>query len=141
MKSSKFQAFTLIELIIVLAMIAILTTYAVSQYNRYVVKTRRLDAKIALYDLAQKLEQHYGQQHTYLGVKLAVNPSGENTFNQYSPQGFYQLSLVKLTLHEFRLQATPLGTQAQNDKVCQSLQLNHLGEQAITGPGTAKTCW
>ena len=51
--------FTLIEVMIVVAMIGILTAIALPSYNAYVLRSHRAEARTALLTVAQRLEQNY----------------------------------------------------------------------------------
>jgi type IV pilus assembly protein PilE len=66
------RGFTLIELVISLAAIAILATFAANSYKSYIVRSRRVEAETQLLQLAQKLEQNYAQFDTY-GMAVTAN--------------------------------------------------------------------
>lgn len=143
----KKQGFSLIELMIVIAIIGILAGIAYPSYREYIAKTRRSDGKMALLDLATRLERYYSQQNTYqtatLGTGGATDVRGSNT----SPEGWYRLVITNQTVSTFSLQAIPLNAQATEDKRCQTLTYNNLGVKGVTtGPAgtptdTAIKCW
>jgi type IV pilus assembly protein PilE len=62
---NKQQGFTLIELMIVVAILGILLAIAVPQYSSYVVKTRRVDAQQEIVSYGQSLERYYTANGTY----------------------------------------------------------------------------
>jgi type IV pilus assembly protein PilE len=66
------RGFTLIELVVSLAAIAILATFAARAYKGYIVRSRRVEAETQLLQLAQKLEQNYAQFDTY-GMAVTAN--------------------------------------------------------------------
>ena len=63
---AKFRGFTLIEVIIVIAIIAILTAIAIPSYNAYTTQARRTDGQIALLDLSSRLERFFTDNNTGL---------------------------------------------------------------------------
>lgn len=67
----KQKGFTLIELMIVVAIVGILTSIAVPSYNDYVIRGRLIDGTAALADGRVKMEQYFQDNLTYAG---ATNP-------------------------------------------------------------------
>ena len=64
-KKRSARGFTLIELMIVVAIIAIISAIAVPMYGNYVQKSRRTDAKAKLMEVAQSLERCFTQFSAY----------------------------------------------------------------------------
>lgn len=128
MKSTR--GFTLIELMITVAILAIIVGIAVPAYNNQVQKTRRADGQSALLSAAQQLERCFTTTNSYVGC----------SFNSSSQDGFYAISLVAENSDEqtYKLEATPQGAQAP-DTECGTLTLDHLGRKDKTGEGTR--CW
>lgn len=144
------RGFSLIELMIVVALIAILTAIAVSAYTKWVYKARRTEAKTALLDLAAREERFYTANNAYsngalvgtnwpLGYSLPANLNGDYTLSVITP------SAASATGATFTLQADPQAVQ-QGD-ACGSYTLDNLGNQGniVSGAPAAAAvvaaCW
>lgn len=130
MKKSK--GFTLIELMITVALIAILAAVAFPSYKEYIRKGRRVDGKAALLDAAQTMERWYTENMTFVGA--TVTPAT-------SLGGDYTLSLVSSSATAYQLQATPSSTRQTGDS-CGSYLLDNTGVKGVTGGSMAAAdCW
>ena len=131
------QGFTLIELMIVVAIIAILGAIAVNSYTRYVQRSRRTDAYAALSQDQGILERCYALTFDYANVSTASNecPAIPGT----SPQGFYGVTLAS-TSSTYTVTATPVagGPQAK-DTACPSFTVSNTG--AKTPSPVTSSCW
>lgn len=132
---ARTRGVTLIELIIAVAVVAILAAIAFPSYQEQVRKTRRADGKAELMETAQQLERCYTRFSRYndgnCGVALPFNSS----------EGYYVVSATAITASAFTLDATPLGAQA-NDTRCGVLRLTSTGLQGSQGQSTdANECW
>lgn len=68
----KKNGFSLIELLIVVAIIGILAGIAIPAYNQYVERTKRIDAQTILQILSQKLTSYKVTHANYAGVDLST---------------------------------------------------------------------
>ncbi len=133
--------FTLIEVLIVVAIIGILAAIAYPSYGEYVKKTRRSDGHLALLNAAQSMERCKATAYTYSGC--SPTPT-------LSPEGFYTIALDgNATATAFVLQATPAsGSLQANDSDCPKLTLNSRGQKGASKSGEGdtstdmtSTCW
>ena len=86
----KQNGFSLIELLIVIAIIGILAGIAYPNYQEYVARARRADAKTVLLENAQFLERFYTQNGTYVGAALPVTEAPKDGTTKYYDVGFVE---------------------------------------------------
>lgn len=132
----KQKGFSLIELMIVVAVIGILAGIAYPSYQEYIARARRADAKTVLLENAQFLERFYSQNGTYVGATLPVLESPKD-----GGAKFYDMSFVAAqTATAFQIQAVPKNAQA-GDK-CGSLRVNQTNQKSVFGATLdSATCW
>lgn len=124
----KHQGFTLIELMITVAVIAILTALALPSYQDYVLRGRLVDATTALSSLRARMEQHYQDNRTYKSVGTTfVSPCASS-----STAGTFTVSCPTLEDTSYLLKATGAGATAGF-----VFTMNNNGTQATTGLPTA----
>ncbi|WP_304529403.1 type IV pilin protein [Dyella sp. C9] len=142
------RGFTLIEAMIVVAIMAILTAIALPIYQGYVARSRRTAAKTTVLDVARREEAYYSTNNVYttldnlgyanlVGGAIQAPGNGEDFYNVTItlPNPNSQVSGANAS---FLITATPQGVQA-ND-TCGSYTLTDLGVQANTG-NTETNCW
>ena len=131
------QGFTLLELLITVAIAAVLAAIALPSYQDYVTRARRLDGQTTLLEAAQFMERFYTQNGSYAGAvlpaTLAVSPAGSTADGV-----LYNVTLVALTPTAYTLQATPANGQV-ND-ACGNLTFNQNGVRGV-GSSTVADCW
>ncbi|HBG88786.1 MAG TPA: type IV pilin [Stenotrophomonas sp.] len=127
------RGFTLIELMITVAVVAILAAIAIPSYSEYVLRSRRAQAKADLVEIAQQLERFHTVQNTYAGATLPFEQSPRDGTARYT------ISLNgKATASAFTLQAVP-ATGQDKDK-CGTLTLDQAGRKTPTAAKVAG-CW
>lgn len=124
------HGFSLFELLIVLTIIGILAAIAYPIYTHALIKTYRTEAKIALINLANRMEIYYLENnHSYANAKL------ENLgVSKKTDKNLYQLALDS-TANTYELSATATFS----DPECYRFILNELGEKTSTG--SIRQCW
>ena len=124
---AKARGFTLIEVLIVVAIIGVLSSIAVPQYFTYVQQARRADAQVALMLEIQSMERCKTATYSYDGCAVTAE----------SPEAYYQIS-VNSTDRAFTLTATGLGPQA-DDGDCSVMSINSQGIR-LPSPDDSD-CW
>jgi len=133
------RGYSLIELLIVVAIVAGLAVAAVTTYSRYVVKTKRAAAAAVLLGVANRQEQYlldareYAADMTALGAAAPAEVAENYTIATTANNG--------ATPPSFTVTATPTGTQSTRDAKCATLTLTSAGAKTISGSGTVQDCW
>ncbi len=130
----KARGFTLVELVIAVAVLAILMAVAIPSYTRYVISTNRGEAKVTLSNTGQLLERCYSRFSRYNAGDCTV------TFPVTSETGLYAIT-GEVNAADFTLTATPQGNQATRDTECANFTLTHSGVRGVSGTGTVEDCW
>lgn len=135
----KQKGFTLMELMIVVAIIGIISAIAFPSYNSYMKKSRRADAKVGLSKLADKQERFYLQNNIYTTSFAATGLNTSTT----SDEGYYTFAVTSANTAGFTLSATAVASKAQaNDTGCTVMTLSSTGARNPDGnPATEKDCW
>lgn len=132
--------FSLLELLIALAVIGLITAIALPTYQESTLRSGRADGKSALMQVAAAQERYYSANNTYSTNAAPFANPPEATID--SPDGKYEISVSACSggtiANCFVATATPQGSQT-ND-VCTSLTIDSTGVRGATG-APAEECW
>ena len=120
------QGFTLIELMIAVAIVGILAAVALPSYQRSIMKGRRVDAKAATLDLAAREERYFSVNNTYTNSAVSLGYA------------------TAASAGAFTVVTSPTGTQVA-DTDCYAYKIDQLGVQSnVDASGNlvaATDCW
>ena len=141
--SRPHMGFTLIELMIVVAIVGILAAVAYPAYTEQVKRGRRSDAATVLMESAQFMQRYYNANNSFKttdAAQTALNDAGLNRSPRNASDGdeHYDIEIeVDDNGRGYELTATPV----QTDEACGSLTLSHRGEKGETGSAEVTDCW
>lgn len=144
----KYKGVTLIELIIVVAVVAILGSIAYPSYQEHVTKTHRSESAANLLELSQFMEKFFSETGNYnFTATLPITQSPDIGNAKYT----IAFAAGSPTTVAYAVVATPVGSQT-SDTRCAALTLNSAGVKCVIGTthcsnGSAAdrqavaTCW
>lgn len=139
MKHEKSCGFTLLELLIAVAIIGVLATIAYPSYTQYIVRANRSAVQSFMYSVSNKQEQFMLDARKY-GTKAELNMTVPTEVT-----GKYDWDVVPdmtTAPPSYVITATPQGVQASRDTKCMTLTLNHLGVKTHSGSApSVSDCW
>jgi type IV pilus assembly protein PilE len=137
------RGFSLIELMVVVAILAILSAIAVNSYTRYIQRSRRTDAYAALAQDQGIMERCYALTFDYENVSEGENNCVEIATT--SQEGYYTIALASVTTTAYTLTATPVsGSPQAEDTSCAQISITNANiKTAYDASGTedSTTCW
>lgn len=135
------KGFTLIEMLITIAIVAILAAIAIPSYQNFVLKSRRSDGTAALLKLQLKQEKFRANCRFYAGTLGAADNCGTDSvasslnFSTSSEEGFYTIAVTAATGNSYTITADPIGVQAA-DSACDPIQYVY-----PAGTKSPADCW
>ena len=127
----KMKGFTLIELMIVVAIVGILASVAYPSYVDHVARSNRSEGQRELIRLANLQEQLFVDTRKYTSDVTKIGM----TADQLTPSKNYKIT-ASATNTTFTLTATAQGVQASNDSGCVTLTISDTGAKTPVG-----SCW
>lgn len=147
--AARQRGFTLIELMIVVAVVAILAAIAYPSYAEAVAKSRRAEARAQLLETVNYMQRFYSQNDSF---ELAVGSTTTMTLPSsltVVPKAGAQTYAIgfqsgTLTRSSFTLEAVPSGAMA-GDK-CGTLRISNAGRRQVVdqpsgATATLQDCW
>lgn len=139
---SRAAGFTLVELMIVVAIVAILSAIAYPSYQEHVIKSRRATAQTCLLELAQFMERFYTTNMRYDQTSSGTPVTLPVTSCRTDLDAFYtfQFAAGQPQAATYVLEAVP--KEAQKDPKCGTLGVNQQGVKSKSGTAASvNECW
>ena len=140
---ARCAGFSLIELLVVLAIVVVLSAIALPNYSQHLQRGNRAEAVAALLEAQQFMERYYSVNGRY-SLSAGGNDAPQLPLRlQNIPSGAvvrYELSVASAAVNAYALQAAPVGAMA-GDK-CGTLTLTQTGQKGLTDSQlSAAECW
>lgn len=137
------RGFTLVELMVTVAILGILLAIAVPNYREHVAKGKRADGMGVLTEASQFMERNFSDSGRYdqtaAGAAIAL-PLALTTAPRGDASSYYAISLNAVSATAFTLQASPINTMAGD--ACGTFTLTSTGVRNVTGGSKTKDqCW
>lgn len=152
---ARVSGFTLIELMVTVAIVGILVSIALPSYSRYVARARRADARAQLVQAAQFMQRFYAGNDSFKTDRSANAVLTQFPANlMQSPadatsQAFYKLAIPDATLDDMKytLHMVPVAGSVMSGDECGSLTLDSTGLRGVIVAGAVgnasvrDSCW
>lgn len=137
MDNKKNRGMTLVELLIVVAIVAILASAALPSWNSQVQKSRRTDARNTLIFVQVEQEKYRADNGSYASSMSAL---GLSTYNSAS-RDYYNISIVSSSETAFVASATPNTNGGQNNDLCGTFAVDQSGPNQSGVYASISDCW
>lgn len=143
-KTRATAGFSLIEVMVALAIVAITTSFAVSSYRSHIKRSQRLEAVQALLAGAAEQEKFhlaYGHYGDRLDAQAGSDPPGIPVAS-LTPRGYYRLRVETADAVGYRLVAERTGNR--DESACVSLSIDESGRRRASDAAARDTtalCW
>lgn len=136
LKQDRQRGFTLIEMMIVVAIVAILASVAIPNYSEYVQRSNRGEAVATMLEASNWLQRGYTINNTYVGATTATLQTAGLGTSPKTGTAKYNLALSNVSATSYTLTATAVNT----DK-CANFTLDETGKRSVSGSAPLADCW
>jgi type IV pilus assembly protein PilE len=131
---NKLKGFTLVELLITVAIVALLAAYAIPNYRQYVVQSKRVQAHNKLLEIAGMYEKFYANTNRY-PTNVSGGGNALDLDASYLQWKDYAITAQNTANGGWRIVATAVAEQSDDDPDCQTIAFNNLQQKTPAG------CW
>jgi len=138
---------TLMELMIVVAIISMVAAVAYPSYTQFIVRSKRAVATGMLMQIADRQQQFFMDNKRYAGSLTSLGYADDSIMideeGAVVPTAdggrVYNVRISASNVVTYELTATPQLKQAEKDTDCGNLTLTHTGKRGYSGSGG--NCW
>ncbi|MFO7306850.1 MAG: type IV pilin protein [Gammaproteobacteria bacterium] len=136
----RMRGITLIELMVIVAVVAILGSLAVGSYRNYLIRAQRTEARMALLRIQAAQEKFFLQNNRYAtDGQLTLSPPAGLGISRTTENGNYTLRLqTDSNGNRYRAVATATGGQTRDIAACRVLSIDQDGNKE---PAANPECW
>jgi len=134
----RVAGFTLIELMITVAIIAVLAAIGYPSYTRYIARANRSAAESFMLEVTSRQERYLLDARQYAADLATLGMTVPDTV---SPNYGVTITNVTAAPPGYTVQAAPIDAQANNDANCGTLTISGTGAKAASGSGGVANCW
>jgi len=140
--ATRMPGFTLIEMMIVVALIAILAAIALPSYNDYIRRGQQPEAFNALSDFRAKMEQYYQDNRKYGSGTTCANDATASSWNRFAATKYfnYACTITDGAQQAYSITATGKDGQVKND-VYSIDQNGNRSTSKFKGATVSAECW
>lgn len=139
----RISGFTLIEVMLVVAILAIITAIAIPNYTEGVKRSRRVEARSLLMENVQFLERFFTENNRYNQDVLGVAVVLPNLQSPKTGTAQFNISIQAVDATSYTLQAIPAAGGGMVGDACGTFVVNNLNQQTnlnLVGK-TSDECW
>jgi type IV pilus assembly protein PilE len=142
---------TLLELMVVVAIVGVIMSFAIPSYREYATRAHRMDGKGMVLKVAAAQEKFYLANNTYCpNADMDADMPNGLGIDHYSDDGYYNVTVDDAAFdlgQGYRIVATAVDGQLDSDEGCKFMTINHRGVR-YGGPGSIDSystndplCW
>ena len=142
MSAHRHRGVTLMELLVVIAILGIVAAVAIPSYRKYLVRTNRAEAKIALLQLQTAQEKFYMQNNAFTDNIADASPAGLGLL-EVTETNKYDIEIdLDDDAQSYVATASPhAGGGQEDDDECGEFTINQRGTRGVSGTKGVQACW